>query len=127
MSGEAEYAENIEALGAELGAAIAELPEYDSYREAERAVETSTEAQTRIEAFEDAREQFMIARQLGEATQDDIMELKELQTGLHALPVMEEYLEAQSKLDDRLATVNDAISSQLDIDFAGQAGGCCND
>lgn len=127
MSSEAQYDGDVESVGAALGSAIAELPEYEAFTDAERAVATSTEAQAQIEAFETQREQFMVARQLGEATQEDIAELQQLQADLHALPVMEAYLEAQAALDDRLAAINQAISDGLEIDFAGQAGACCHD
>jgi cell fate (sporulation/competence/biofilm development) regulator YlbF (YheA/YmcA/DUF963 family) len=40
---------------------------------------------------------------------------------------MAEYLEAQAALQDRLETVNEAISEPLAVDFGGEAGGCCQD
>jgi cell fate (sporulation/competence/biofilm development) regulator YlbF (YheA/YmcA/DUF963 family) len=40
---------------------------------------------------------------------------------------MAEYLEAQSELQDRLESVNEAISDPLAVDFGGEAGGCCQD
>lgn len=125
MSSEVTYGEDVEALGAALGEAIAELPEYEAYCEAEQAVKDSDEAQAHIEEFETKRDQFMLDRQRGEATQDDVMELKALQDELHGLPVMEEFARAQTALGDRLSVVNKAISDELDIDFAGEAGDGC--
>lgn len=127
MSSEVHYGGDVESIGAALGEAIADLPEYEAYQAAERAVETSEEAQSRIDEFEAERERFMLARQSGEASQEDVFELKRMQDELHELPVMEEYLEAQSALEERLAAINDAISEGLAIDFAGQTGACCND
>jgi cell fate (sporulation/competence/biofilm development) regulator YlbF (YheA/YmcA/DUF963 family) len=40
---------------------------------------------------------------------------------------MAEYLEAQAALQERLETVNEAISEPLAVDFGGEAGGCCQD
>lgn len=127
MSSEVRFGGDVETIGETLGEAIADLPEYQAYKEAERAVQTSEEAQERIDTFENERERFMLARQTGSATQEDIAQLKELQSELHELPVMRAYLEAQAALEDRLTEINTAISDGIDIDFAGQVGGCCED
>ncbi len=124
MSGDLEFGSEIETIGARLGDAIADLPEYETYVAAENAVETSMEAQEYIEAFESKREQLMLAKQVGEATQDDVAELREIQAELHELPVMEEFVEAQDALEERLTELNAAISADIEIDFAEQAGGC---
>lgn len=118
---------DVDDLGRTLGRAIRELPEYEAFEAAEEAVKASDRAQERIEAFEEQRESFMLARQLGEATQEDVGELRSLQQELHELPVMQEYLEAQDALDRRLVEVNEAISQGLAVDFADAAGSCCHD
>lgn len=118
---------DVEALGERLGEAIAQLQEYERYEAAQRAVKESDEAQAEIEAFEQRRESFMVARQRGEASQEDALELKRAQSELHSLPVMEEYIEAQRELERRLAGINDAVSRGLEVDFADAAGSCCHD
>jgi cell fate (sporulation/competence/biofilm development) regulator YlbF (YheA/YmcA/DUF963 family) len=118
---------SVEALGRELGETIRDLPEYEAFEEAKAAVEGSAEAQEKIREFEGKREEFMLARQIGEATQEDLLELQRSQQELHRLPAMAEYLEAQNRLDARLEAVNEAISEPLDVDFGEQAGGCCQD
>jgi cell fate (sporulation/competence/biofilm development) regulator YlbF (YheA/YmcA/DUF963 family) len=125
--GDADEGTDVEELGRELGEAIADLPVYREFEEAKAAVEADEEAQERIAAFESRREEFMTARQLGNATQSDLQELQEVQQELHALPVMEEFLQAQAALQDRLEDVNVAISEPLAVDFGGEAGGCCQD
>jgi len=40
---------------------------------------------------------------------------------------MEEYLDAQEELQNKLEAVNKAISEPLAVDFGGEAGGCCQD
>jgi cell fate (sporulation/competence/biofilm development) regulator YlbF (YheA/YmcA/DUF963 family) len=40
---------------------------------------------------------------------------------------MAEYLDAQEELQDKLESVNMAISEELAVDFGGEAGGCCQD
>jgi cell fate (sporulation/competence/biofilm development) regulator YlbF (YheA/YmcA/DUF963 family) len=119
--------EGIEALANELGDAIAALPEHERFREAETAVAEDPEAQEMIAEFEQQREAFALARQTGDATEEDMRELQELQRKLHSLPVMAEYLEAKEALVDRLETLNRAISEPLAVDFGGEAGGCCKD
>jgi cell fate (sporulation/competence/biofilm development) regulator YlbF (YheA/YmcA/DUF963 family) len=119
--------EDVVALGRELGVAITSLPEYERFEEAKAAVEESAEAQAKIDEFESVRQEFMLARKSGEATQADLQELQATQSELHEIPVMEEYLEAQAALDARLEAVNEAISDQLIVDFGEQAGGCCQD
>mgnify|MGYP000285998603 CR=1 FL=1 len=117
----------VEALASQLGAAIADLPEHERFREAEAAVEADADAQELISEFEQQREAFALARQTGDATQDDMRELQELQQELHSLPVMAEYLEAKEALTGRLEGLNRAISEPIAVDFGGEAGGCCHD
>ena len=119
--------ESVESLAGELGAAIADLPEHERFREAETAVEEDAEAQEMIAEFEQKREALALARQTGDATQEDMRELQTVQRELHSLPVMEEYLEAKEDLIERLETLNRAISDPLAVDFGGEAGGCCQD
>lgn len=119
--------ESIEALAEELGAAIADLPEHERFREAETAVAEDAEAQEMISEFEQKRESLALARQTGDATQEDMRELQKVQRKLHSLPVMSEYLEAKEDLVARLETLNRAISDPLAVDFGGEAGGCCQD
>lgn len=117
----------LEDMGTELGKAIAESPEYQRFEETKAAVEDSEEAQKRVQRFEQLRQEFMLARQTGEATQEDLHNLQNAQADLHDLPVMDEYLTAQAELDAKLAAVNDAISAELAVDFGEKAGGCCQD
>jgi cell fate (sporulation/competence/biofilm development) regulator YlbF (YheA/YmcA/DUF963 family) len=119
--------ESVESLAGELGAAIADLPEHERFREAETAVAEDAEAQEMIAEFEQKREALALARQTGDATQEDMRELQTVQRELHSLPVMEEYLEAKEDLIERLETLNRAISDPLAVDFGGEAGGCCQD
>jgi cell fate (sporulation/competence/biofilm development) regulator YlbF (YheA/YmcA/DUF963 family) len=118
---------NLEALGRELGSAIAETDEYRRFEEAKAAVEADDEAQERIREFNQLREEFSLARQTGNATQEGLQKLQAKQQELHALPVMSEYLEAQSALQSRLESINEAISEPLAVDFGGEAGGCCQE
>jgi cell fate (sporulation/competence/biofilm development) regulator YlbF (YheA/YmcA/DUF963 family) len=117
----------IEDLGTELGEAIAALPEYDTFERTKDEVEASPEAQEKIESFEQLRRDFMMARQSGDASQDDLAELQRAQEELHEVPVMADYLEAQKALEERLEAVNEAISEPLAVDFGETAGGCCQD
>ena len=117
----------IEDLGRELGERIAKTPEYRRFEEAREAVQRDEDVQAQIEEFERLREQFMAARGSGQATQSDLHEVQSAQEELHSMPVMSEFLEAQDELDETLEAVNEAISEPLDVDFGGQAGGCCQD
>ena len=119
--------ESVEVLGRELGAAITELDEYQQFEEAKAAVEANEDVQAKIDEFEQIRQEFMLARQTGEATQADLQKVQDAQAELHEMPVMAEYLEAQNVLDARLEAVNEAISDQLIVDFGEEAGGCCQD
>ncbi|ELZ81453.1 YlbF family regulator [Haloferax larsenii] len=117
----------LEELGRELGEAIADHPKYEAYEEAKAAVEADDEAQAQISEFERLREEFNVARQMGEATKEDLQKVQEAQEELHSLPVMEEFLLAQAEMVGELEKVNEAISEPLAVDFGGEAGGCCND
>jgi cell fate (sporulation/competence/biofilm development) regulator YlbF (YheA/YmcA/DUF963 family) len=69
----------------------------------------------------------MLARQAGEASQEDLRELQAAQEELHDIPKMSEYVEVQSELELRLQELNEIISDPLTVDFGGKAGGCCED
>jgi len=120
-------ADDVEALGRELGDAIADLPEYAAFEEARAAVQADDEVQEEIQAFEQQRQAFAQARQAGDASQADLMELQSAQQELHSMPKMEDFLAAQEALVSRLEDVNRAISEPLSVDFGGEAGGCCQD
>jgi cell fate (sporulation/competence/biofilm development) regulator YlbF (YheA/YmcA/DUF963 family) len=117
----------VDELSAELGEAIAEMPAYERFEEKKEAVENHEEAQEKITEFEQFREEFMLARQTGEATQDDLRELQRKQEQLHDIPVMSEFLQAQNELELRLQEINEQISAPLKVDFGQKAGGCCED
>ena len=117
----------IESLATELSAAIAQTEEHKAYAEAQQAVKESDDAQALIQEFESLRHEFMVSRQTGEASQEDLLEVQTAQQELHALPVMEDYLAAQAALEDRLEGINEALSTDLAIDFGEIAGACCQD
>ncbi len=117
----------IDQLGTELGERIAETDEYEQFETAKAAVEADSTAQARISEFEQLRQELTLARQTGSADQEAVEAVREAQRELHALPVMQEYLAAQEALQDRLESVNRAISEPLAVDFGGEAGGCCKD
>jgi len=117
----------VEDVAGDLGAAISNTTEHEAFEDARRAVQESEEAQAKIEEFEATRQEFMLARQSGNATQEDLQELRATQQELHAIPVMAEFLEAQNEIEARLEAVNDAISAPLALDFGDSVGGCCND
>ncbi|RDI70354.1 YlbF family regulator [Halopelagius longus] len=117
----------LEEMGRELGEALTETPEYEAFEEAKAAVENDDEVQAKISEFESLREEFMFARQTGNATQEGLQKVQSAQEELHSMPVMAEYLEAQEELQTRLEAVNEAISEPLAVDFGGEAGGCCHD
>jgi cell fate (sporulation/competence/biofilm development) regulator YlbF (YheA/YmcA/DUF963 family) len=119
--------ERLEDLGRELGDAIAETPEYEAFEEAKAAVEDDEELQAEIREFQQRREEFMLARQRGEATQERLEEVQTAQRELHSKDKMATYLKAQETLQERLEAVNRAISDPLAVDFGGEAGGCCQD
>lgn len=118
---------SVDSLATELGEAIAELPEYREFVEAKEAVEADEDAQERIQEFEQIREEYVTARQMGQATEDDLRQLQQAQEDLHDLPVMSEYLAAQSDLELRLQAINEQVSEPLAIDFGEKAGSCCHD
>ena len=124
---ESNGAESVDELASELGEAIVETSEYQRFEETKEAVENDDEAQERIKEFEQIRQEFMLARQTGEATQEDVEKVQEAQQDLHALPVMDAYLDAQDELEARLEALNEAISAPLAVDFGQQGGGCCED
>ncbi|MFB6270496.1 MAG: YlbF family regulator [Halobacterium sp.] len=117
----------VDELARELGEAIQDCAEYRAFEDAKAAVEENEEVQQRIEDFEDVRQDFMLARQTGDATQEDVAEVKEAQQHLHDHPVMAEYLQAQDELEAKFEALNDLISEPLAVDFVGESGACCQD
>ena len=119
--------DQLEDLGHDLGEAIAETPEYEAFEQAKAAVEADDEVQSQIAEFHAVRDRYMQARQTGGATQDLVREVQSAQEKLHSMPKMADYLDAQEALQERLESVNEAISEPLAVDFGGEAGGCCQD
>jgi cell fate (sporulation/competence/biofilm development) regulator YlbF (YheA/YmcA/DUF963 family) len=117
----------LEELGTELGEAIAASPAYEQFEEAKAAVEDDPDAQEKIVEVERLRDEFVAAREAGEASQAHVTKLQQAQNDLHSMPVMEEYLNAQEALQNQLEAINRAISAPLAVDFGGEAGGCCHD
>ena len=124
---ETDLTDDVDELARELGNAITNLPVYQDYLEAKAAVEDDAELQEEIRAFERLREEFMMARQAGEATNEDLRELQRTQQELHEQPKMSEFLEAQSEVELRLQELNELVSEPLAVDFGQTAGGCCED
>ena len=120
-------ADRADQLASEFGEAITEMPIYQRFAEAKRAVENDEDAQERIQKFEAIREDFMLARQTGQADEEDLRELQAAQEELHELDVMSDYLAAQSELELRLQELNEVVSEELVVDFGEKAGGCCED
>lgn len=119
--------DRVDQLATEFGEAITEMPVYQRFAEAKEAVEANEDAQERIQEFESIREDFMLARQTGQADKDDLRELQAAQEELHELDVMSDFLAAQSELELRLQELNETVSEQLVVDFGQKAGGCCED
>ena len=119
--------DQLETLGRELGDAIAQTPEYEAFEQAKAAVEADDEVQSQIAEFHAVRDRYMQARQTGGATQDLVCEVQSAQETLHSMPKMAAYLDAQEALQERLESINEAISEPLAVDFGGEAGGCCHD
>jgi len=117
----------LEEMGRELGEAIADTPAYERFEEARAAVQNDDDAQAKIAEVERLRDEFVAARETGDATQEHVAKLQAAQNDLHSMPVMEEYLNAQEALQSQLEDVNRSISEPLSVDFGGEAGGCCQD
>lgn len=127
MSTEAAEEPAVESLAEELGQRITKTDEYAAFERAQSAVERDEAVQAKIDEFEQIRQEFMMARETGQATEAGLQKVQSAQESLHAMPTMETYLEAQSELESRLERLNEAISEPLAIDFGGKAGGCCHD
>ena len=119
--------DDVDELASELGEAVADLPIYEAFLEAKAAVEADDELQEEIRAFERLREEFMMARQAGDATNEDLRELQRNQQELHEQPKMKEYLQAQSELELKLQELDEIVSEPLEVEFGQTAGGCCED
>ena len=119
--------DSVDELATELGERIADLPVYQRYLTAKAKVENDADAQRAIEEFEQLREEFQMARQTGQATQEDLRKVQEAQEELHDIASMSEYLEVQNELELRLQEINELVSDQLAVDFGEKAGGCCQD
>jgi len=127
MSVETTPAERADELAEELGTVITEMPTYQQFVEAKAAVENDEELQAEIREFERLREEFTMARQTGEATNEDLRELQSAQEDLHSKPKMKEYLQAQSEIELKLQELDQLISEPLEVEFGQKAGGCCED
>jgi cell fate (sporulation/competence/biofilm development) regulator YlbF (YheA/YmcA/DUF963 family) len=112
-------------LAEELGETIAELDAYEEFLDAKAAVEADEELQREMAAFEKRREEFLMARESGTATNEDLRELQAAQEELHDHPKMSAYLQAKSTIELRLQEIDRLISEPLAVEFGETAGGCC--
>lgn len=119
--------DSVDELAARLGEAITELPEYQRFSDAKERVEASEAAQDKMREFEQVRQEFMLARQTGEATRQDVRELQAAQEELNEVPEMADYLAAQSDLERRLRDLDERISEPLAVEFGEMASVCCQD
>lgn len=110
-----------------LGNAITDLPAYRRFMEMQKAVANSEEAQKKITEFEQIRQEFMLSRQTGDVSEEQLQELQTTKAELNSIPEMADYLEAQSQLDAQLTELNDIISHPLAVDFGQKAGSCCEE
>lgn len=117
----------VDELASVLGAAITDLEEYQAFQDARSGVSNSEAATEALAEFREIREEFLLARQTGDATETDLQRLQAARDDLEAVPVMAEFLAAQSALEERLAALNEAISEPLAVDFGERAGGCCQE
>jgi cell fate (sporulation/competence/biofilm development) regulator YlbF (YheA/YmcA/DUF963 family) len=124
---QAESDDPVTPIARDLSDAIADLPEYEAFLEAKERVEADEAAQAQIQEFEQVRDEYLTARETGQATQDDLRALQQAQEELHDIPVMSDFLQAQNDLELRLQAVNEEISAGLAVDFGEKAGGCCQD
>ena len=114
-------------LAEELGETITELPAYEAFLEATAASQNDPELQREMEAFEQLREEFLMAREAGTASNDDLRELQAAQEELHGNPKMSDYLAAKSDIELRLQEIDHIISEPLEVEFGETAGGCCQE
>ena len=124
---ETDPADDVEALSSDLGEAITDLPVYEDYLHAKEAVEADPDLQAEIRAFERRREEFVVARRAGDATDEDLHELQRAQEALHDRPKMAAFLEAKADLEARLRELDELVSEPLAVEFGRTAGGCCED
>lgn len=127
MSAETTLTERADDLAAELGTVIADLDAHEKFLEAKAAVEADDDLQAQIQEFERLRETFIVTRQTGDATDEDLRELQATQQELHDRPKMRAYLQAKSELELQLQELNHVISEPLEVDFGEAAGSCCQD
>ena len=114
-------------LAEELGETITQLPAYEAFLEAKEAIGNDPELQREMESFERLREEFLMAREAGTASNDDLRELQAAQEELHGNPKMSDYLEAKSDIELRLQEIDHIISEPLEVEFGETAGGCCQE
>ena len=123
MSQESASADVME-LGTELGEALAGLPEYEAFEAAKETVDSHPDVQKKMQEFEQMQKEFMVARQQGEATEEDLDELRAVREELEAMEAMQELREAQDDLVEVLEAVNESISAELELDFGDSVGSC---
>lgn len=127
MSVETTPAERTTELATELGEAITETETYQAFLDAKEAVEADEKLQREMAEFETLREEFLMARETGRASNEDLRELQAAQEELHADPKMSSYLERKSELELRLQELDQLVSEPLAVEFGETAGGCCQE
>ncbi len=108
--------------------ALKSTPLVHHYKAAERQFRTDPGGQKLLAALRKKAESFQRGQEDGTLRQEQIQELREMQTQFQAHPFVQTFRDAQEGVGMLFQETNAIISKILGIDFgqtAGRAGGAC--
>lgn len=108
-------------------AAVRGLEEYNAYVKAETAFQSDPGLREIRKHFNERSTELQTKQATGTLTQEEIAELRGVQTSLNAHPVTTEYIHARQKIVATLQECNRGLSQELGFDFASAAAppSCC--
>lgn len=110
-----------------LAAVLAATPEYLAFDAAHRALRQRADLTGRLNDLQGRRQQAAMAAAWGGANADEMAEIERQWAALLAEPPFAELLSAQERLAAVIREAAEAISSEIEVDFAMACApsGCC--
>jgi len=108
-------------------ASVRGAKEYDAFMKAQTAFQNDPELRAIRKRFSDRSSELQTKQSTGTLTQEEINELRALQSSLNTHAVTARYIHARRRMVATLQECNRALSQELEFDFASAAAppSCC--
>lgn len=107
----------------ELGNEIANSTELKSFRDAEAAVLSNSEAYDLVRKFTTAQQDFRQAHMNGKVTDEQRQKIQDMHTEVMQNQIAREYIESQQRFDQVIQNINQILQSAISGNSCSSGGG----